>query len=53
MVADFWMTCWVDAGQPELDDLIGISIIGEKRVNPFIDQSKFRNHESGERIKDQ
>jgi len=22
MVADFWYTCWVDAGQPKLDDLL-------------------------------
>ena len=25
-VADFWLTCWVDAGQPPLDDLIGVDI---------------------------
>jgi hypothetical protein len=22
MVGDFWFTCWVDAGQPNLDDLL-------------------------------
>ena len=21
MVGDFWFTCWVDAGQPDLDEL--------------------------------
>ena len=23
MTGDFWYTCWVDAGQPNLDELIG------------------------------
>lgn len=25
MVGDFWYTCWVDAGQPNLDEMIGLS----------------------------
>jgi len=22
MIADFWFTCWIDAGQPDLHDLV-------------------------------
>ena len=22
MIGDFWYTCWIDAGQPDLDELI-------------------------------
>jgi hypothetical protein len=26
MIGDFWYTCWVDAGQPNLDEMIGIEV---------------------------
>ena len=29
MVADFWFTCWVDAGQPDLEGLIGFEFDDE------------------------
>lgn len=44
MVGDFWYTCWVDAGQPILEDAIIEESEKEKiEVNPKI---KVRNHES-------
>ncbi len=45
MVGDFWYTCWVDAGQPILEDAMVEESEKEKlEVNPKI---KVRNHESG------
>jgi len=35
MVADFWFTAWVDAGQPDLDNLIG-----QKIDEKFLEQEK-------------
>jgi hypothetical protein len=51
MVGDFWYTCWVDAGQPDLNGLI------YQRADSIQDQGfwkrwfPLRNHESGEVIK--
>ena len=30
MTADFWYTCWVDAGQPDLDKLINFAFSEEE-----------------------
>ena len=45
MVGDFWMSCWIKAGQPDLDELL---------INPAEDtvfmidpKAKLRNHEAG------
>jgi len=32
MVGDFWVTCWVDAGEPNLDGLIGVSVALEEVI---------------------
>lgn len=47
MVGDFWYSCWVKAGQPDLSDLLRNDV-------PFLDSSfvekkelKLREHESG------
>lgn len=32
MVGDFWFTCWVDAGQPNLDDMLDDKITEEERI---------------------
>ncbi|MCU0392209.1 MAG: zinc dependent phospholipase C family protein [Thermoflexibacter sp.] len=51
MVGDFWYTCWIDAGQPNLDSLVQLfdnqqDVIEEKDLapNPTI---KTRTHEIG------
>ncbi|ACE05546.1 conserved hypothetical protein [Candidatus Amoebophilus asiaticus 5a2] len=33
MVGDFWLTCWIDAGEPDLDELIGVSVMLEEAVS--------------------
>jgi len=38
MVADFWFTCWVDAGQPDLTPLLRYQLSKEEREQ--IDQEK-------------
>ncbi len=45
MVGDFWYTCWVDAGQPDLNSLERASEVEEKLE---VDEDvQIRNHESG------
>lgn len=26
MLGDFWLTCWIDAGEPDLDDLLTVKL---------------------------
>jgi len=37
MLGDFWLTCWTDAGEPDLDDLLilelGNELIDEKLLS--------------------
>lgn len=46
MVSDFWMTCWIEAGKPYLDDLINIKF---EEIKEDIDDiqltNKIREHE--------
>ena len=46
MVGDFWFSCWVKAGQPDLSDLL---IDAEFKDTTFVFDSKVkvRNHEAG------
>lgn len=47
MVGDFWLSCWVKAGQPGLSDLIG-GDFNEKDTTYVVDpNTKLRNHEAG------
>ncbi len=52
MVADFWFTCWVDAGQPDLNELAGITENDLKEIEMDINEMrnskkiKSRDHES-------
>lgn len=52
MVGDFWYTCWVDAGQPNLTELLDIEL-DENFLKPEvipdvkIEGVEQRNHESG------
>ncbi len=57
MVGDFWYTCWIDAGQPDLDRLIEFEFSQEeldKRKQELEDwknkQYKSRPHETGEQL---
>lgn len=38
MVADFWFTCWVDAGQPDLDALLALPFQKEQLQEYFSEQ---------------
>jgi len=40
MVGDFWLTCWVDAGQPDLDTLLGLPFQEEQLQEHFPKQNK-------------
>jgi hypothetical protein len=31
MVGDFWLTCWIDAGQPDLAQLLGYQLTKEEK----------------------
>ncbi len=53
MVGDFWYTCWVDAGQPDLDKLLQMTpeqlkmIEDEEKNIPIVPNIKTRQHETG------
>ncbi|MBV6645451.1 MAG: zinc dependent phospholipase C family protein [Cyclobacteriaceae bacterium] len=46
MVADFWYTCWVDGGQPDLSDMVDLEVT-DSLPKVLRRNVKFRNHESG------
>ncbi len=53
MIADFWFTCWVDAGQPDLQSLIGktfseeeLKLLEEEKLEMEKNTIKTRPHES-------
>ena len=51
MIADFWYTCWVDGGQPDLDDLLDLkNAYNEEELAVNKEDLKLRNHESGEAV---
>lgn len=45
MVGDFWMSCWVKAGQPNLDDLVDLPEKEELKFNKVLGM-KLRDHEA-------
>ncbi|MEQ9305606.1 MAG: zinc dependent phospholipase C family protein [Marinoscillum sp.] len=49
MVGDFWFTAWVDAGQPDLNELIDLKAT-EETIESEDEDVKMRNHESGEKM---
>ncbi|MCP4460284.1 MAG: S1/P1 Nuclease [Cytophagales bacterium] len=52
MIADFWYTCWVDGGQPDLDALLDQkNEPSEEELANVKEDTQLRNHESGEEIK--
>lgn len=47
MVGDFWFSCWVKAGQPDLSGLYDEELILEDTAFVVNSKVKVRNHESG------
>lgn len=47
MVGDYWMSCWVKAGQPDLDELLSGAIDDRDSVYVVDPNVKLRNHEAG------
>ena len=47
MVGDFWFTAWVDAGQPDLNELLELAASEEQLSESDTDPADLRNHESG------
>ncbi len=48
MVGDFWYTAWVDAGQPDLNELLEFEAAEEVLETSDETPTYLRNHESGE-----
>ena len=42
MVGDFWLTCWVDAGQPDLDVLLQMPLHKEQLQENFSAKKKLK-----------
>jgi hypothetical protein len=42
MVGDFWLTCWVDAGQPDLDALLQLPLPQEELQEDFSQKKKLK-----------
>jgi hypothetical protein len=47
MVGDFWFTCWVDGGQPDLDALLGATLPKDQRQEDFSGPKKLKVRECG------
>ena len=54
MVGNFWYTCWVDAGQPDLDKLIGFEFSEEEleKRKAELQEWKKKRYESREHESD-
>lgn len=48
MVGDFWLTCWMDAGQPNLDTLLEIPLSEEQLQEKLSTQKKLKVRCCGE-----
>jgi hypothetical protein len=48
MVGDFWLTCWVDAGQPELDALLQLPFSEDQLQEDFSKHKKLKVRACGE-----
>ncbi len=48
MVGDFWLTCWVDAGQPDLDTLLKLPLQEEYLQEHFPKHKKLKVRTCGE-----
>lgn len=47
MVGDYWMSCWVKAGQPDLSQFLETNILIQDSVYVVDPNVKLRNHEAG------
>lgn len=48
MVGDFWLTCWVDAGQPDLDALLQLPLPEDQLQEDFSKNKKLKVRACGE-----
>jgi hypothetical protein len=48
MVGDFWLTCWVDAGQPDLDALLQMPLCEEQLQEHFPKNDKLKVRTCGD-----
>lgn len=48
MVGDFWLTCWVDAGKPNLDDMLGSNLIERELEEASLAQTQLQVRECGD-----
>ena len=48
MVGDFWLTCWVDAGQPDLDTLLPFPLLEDQCQEDFSKHQKLKVRACGE-----
>ena len=42
MIGDFWFTCWVDAGEPDLEDLLDVNLKVSLSQEEFSDTKKLQ-----------
>lgn len=48
IVGDFWLTCWVDAGQPDLDVLLRLPFYEEQLQENFPKNKKLKVRTCGD-----
>ena len=48
MVGDFWLTCWIDAGQPDLDTLLKLPLQEEQLQEHFPKDKKLKVRTCGD-----
>jgi len=48
LVGDFWLTCWIDAGRPCLDELLPLPIAEEQLQESFPKQKQLKVRECGD-----
>jgi hypothetical protein len=48
MVGDFWLTCWIDAGKPNLDELLDLKLIETQPDEVSSERPKLKVRECGD-----
>ncbi|MGL1888566.1 MAG: zinc dependent phospholipase C family protein [Reichenbachiella sp.] len=43
MVGDFWFTCWADAGQPDIEELLKLDFDEQSKIRLKEDKEKWKN----------
>ena len=50
MVGDFWFTCWADAGQPDVAELLELNFDEESKIKLKEDKEKWKTRTVQSRI---